>query len=99
MNNLINSQEYKGVYKNSEEYRGMQNIQEHCKYLKYSLKYVGIWNMMPIIIPNIIDDFSSDLPLVALVSYDAGRLYSQWLAYKLAYLFHQLSSAVSPGLI
>jgi len=52
----MNSQEYRGIVKNIEECGEIarntieiQNIQEYGKYLKYSLKYVGIcWNIMPI---------------------------------------------------
>ena len=35
-------------------------MQEYRKYLKYSLKYAGIWNTMPIF--RNVDHFSSDGP-------------------------------------
>ena len=40
-------------------------MQEYREYLKYNLKYVGIWNIMEYNahIPNIVDDFASDGPL------------------------------------
>ena len=41
-------------------------MQEYREYLKYNLKYAGIWNIMEYNahIPNIVDDFASDGPLV-----------------------------------
>ena len=45
------------------------------------------------------DKFELRTPLhceVMIGSWSAGRFYSQWPAYKLAYLLGQLSSAVSP---
>ena len=40
-------------------------MQEYREYLKYNLKYAGIWNIMEYNahIPNIVDDFASDGPL------------------------------------
>ena len=49
-------------------------MQEYREYLKYNLKYAGIWNIMEYNahIPNIVDDFASDGPLAGML-----RVYSR----------------------
>ena len=43
-------------------------MQEYREYLKYNLKYAGIWNIMEYNahIRNIVDDFASDGPVVSM---------------------------------